>query len=179
MPTSPTLSQALLQQQFIEPKTLPRNFHRIIYAVNNTDFTPPLEQSLKILHKARYSIPGGCYSEKASALPEGKQDACAALGVLRSSLCADYLKPNHSLLTTNNSLPPLSSQHELIAVGVLAHSEVWRLAVLGLRLLIAFATGGDDFGRARDDVRHLKGQAGPSLLALAPAMDRDPAGALA
>ena len=71
--------------------------------------------------------------------------------------------------------PPRPAEHELVAIGVLAHGKVWRLAVLWFRFPIAFATGSDDLGRAGHYIRHLEGQPGPGWLTLSASVDRNQA----
>jgi len=68
-----------------------------------------------------------------------------------------------------------ATEHDLIAVAVFAHSEVGRLTIFWLRLVLAHAACCDDLGSAADDVGHLKGQPSPSALAFTAAVDGDQA----
>ena len=88
----------------------------------------------------------------------------------------------HSILRWHAAWSDLSSglasraaQHDLIAVGIFAHSEVWRFAVFGLRFAVAFSASGNDLGCADDDVCDLKGQPCPSVFVFASAVDGDQA----
>lgn len=73
----------------------------------------------------------------------------------------------------NPWLTPCAAEHDLVAVAVFAHGEVRWLAAFWLRLALALTACGDNLGCACDDIGYLKGEARPSALAFAAAMDGD------
>lgn len=63
----------------------------------------------------------------------------------------------------------------MVTLGVLAHGEMRRFAVLPLGFTIKATASGDHFGSSRNDIGHLQGDPRPGALALATAVNRDEA----
>ena len=69
---------------------------------------------------------------------------------------------------------PLAGEHDLVAFGVGAESEVGRLArLVGHRLVAEDAAGGDEFGGSGEDIGDLEREAGPSGFVLTAAVDAE------